>query len=115
MLKTKLYKHQYISVIVIISLGFGLNVIEYFKLNEKKKIELLEITMKLLSEICLSLSMVIAKYNMEKTYSIPYEICLWDGLIALILNIIILIIRELKSSFRQKVNIIKCFCFINDK
>ena len=50
--KTKIYKHQYISMITIILLGLGLNIIEYFKIDENKenKINLLEIMMKLLTE-----------------------------------------------------------------
>ena len=92
-LKTKLYKHQYISMIIIIILGFILNIIKYFNLGDtKNKLDPFELSMKLLSEICLSLSMVIVKYNMEKTYCSPYEICIWEGLIGLILNIIILVI-----------------------
>ena len=92
-LKTKLYKHQYLSMIIIIILGFILNIIKYFNLGDtKNKLDPFELSMKLLSEICLSLSMVIVKYNMEKTYCSPYEICIWEGLIGLILNIIILVI-----------------------
>ena len=92
-LKTKLYKHQYFSMIIIIILGFILNIIKYFNLGDtKNKLDPFELSMKLLSEICLSLSMVIVKYNMEKTYCSPYEICIWEGLIGLILNIIILVI-----------------------
>ena len=92
-LKTKLYRHQYFSMIIIIILGFILNIIKYFNLGDtKNKLDPFELSMKLLSEICLSLSMVIVKYNMEKTYCSPYEICIWEGLIDLILNIIILVI-----------------------
>ena len=92
-LKTKLYKHQYFSMIIIIILGFILNIIKYFNLGDtNNKVDPFELSMKLLSEICLSLSMVIVKYNMEKTYCSPYEICIWEGLIGLILNIIILVV-----------------------
>jgi hypothetical protein len=80
-------------MIIIIILGFILNIIKYFNLGDtKNKLDPFELSMKLLSEICLSLSMVIVKYNMEKTYCSPYEICIWEGLISLILNIIILVI-----------------------
>ena len=59
-LKTTLYKHQYISMVIIISLGFILNIIEYFKMDDtENKINLFEISMKFLTEICLSLSVVI--------------------------------------------------------
>ena len=93
MLKKKLYKHQYISMIIIIILGLGLNCIEYFKFdNEENKINIFEISIKLLSEICMSVIVVISKYNMEKTYCSPYEICIWEGLIGLILHIITLVV-----------------------
>ena len=98
LLKTKLYKHQYLSIIIIILLGLSLNVIEYFKIDEiENKLDFFEISMKLLGEIFLSLNMVIIKYNMEKNYCSPYEICIWEGLIGSILHIICLsIINELE-------------------
>ena len=36
-LKTKLYKHQYFSMIIILIFGFILNIIEYYKLDDKDK------------------------------------------------------------------------------
>ena len=98
LLKTKLYKHQYLSIIIIILLGLSLNVIEYFKIDEtENKLDFFEISMKLLGEIILSLNMIIIKYNMEKNFCSPYEICIWEGLIGSILHIICLsIINELK-------------------
>ena len=93
LLKTKLYKHQYVSMIIIICLGLLLNVIEYFKHNDvENELNFFEIFMKFLSEICLSLIIVIAKYNMEKTYCSPYEICILSGTIGLILYIIVLLV-----------------------
>ena len=90
-LKTKLYKHQYISMGIIISLGFCLNIIEYFKLNEEKQLYPFEIIMKLISEICLSLTMVIIKYNIEKYFLSPYQVAIWQGALELVLNIICLV------------------------
>ncbi len=92
-LKTKLYRHQYISMIIIIILGFLLNVLENFKqTNTENKLDFLEIMMTILTEIFLSMFLVVAKYNMEKNFSSPYEICIWIGLIGLILYAIIIII-----------------------
>ena len=92
-LKTKLYRHQYISMIIIIILGFLLNVLERFKqTNTENKLDFLEIMMTILTEIFLSMFLVVAKYNMEKNFSSPYEICIWIGLIGLILYAIIIII-----------------------
>ena len=92
-LKTNLYKHQYVSIFIIIIFGFVLNLLEYFKLDDKNyQLDTVEILLSIFSEICLSLSMVIVKYNMEKTFCSPYEICIWEGALALIFNIIILIV-----------------------
>ena len=92
-LKTKIYRHQYFSMIIILCLGLALNVIEYFKLKEpEKSLSPFEISMKFLTEISLSLNIVIIKYNMEKNYCSPYEICIWEGIVGVILQIIGLVI-----------------------
>ena len=92
-LKTKYYKHQYFSMIIILLLGLILNFLEYFKSVESEdRLNFFEILMKLLSEISLSLSVVIIKYNMEKNYCSPYEVCIWEGILGLILHIICLAI-----------------------
>ena len=109
-LKTKLYKQQYISMVIIIILGLVLNVIEYFKLkDENDKINLLEISMKFFSEICLALNFVICKYNMEKNYCNPYEVCMWEGIIELILNVICLVIINQFSLTIEKIDYPKNF------
>ena len=92
-LKSKLYKHQYITMIIILLLGFALNIIEYFKLDESKNsLNFIEIFTKFLTEIFFSLAIVIIKYNLEKNFCSPYEICIWEGLLGLIMNIICLLI-----------------------
>ena len=95
-LKIRIYKHQYISIIIIIILGFGLNIIQYWKLDtEGNTLDAFEISMKFIKEIFFSLITVISKYNMEKNYCSPYEICIWDGVITLIFNMICLLIMNL--------------------
>ena len=91
MLKTKLYRHQYISMIIIIILGFGLNITEAYKDDTENTSGAFEITMIFISEICFSFGIVIIKYNMEKNYSNPYEICIWEGAIGFIINLICLV------------------------
>ena len=92
-LKKNLYKHQYLSMIIIIFFGIGLNVIEYLKKGEEdNKIDIIEILSKFLSEIFFSLNIVINKFNMEKNFCSPYEICLWEGLINFILFSISLLV-----------------------
>ena len=51
MLKTKLYRHQYISMITIIILGIFININEAFKTDAKNKSSAFEITMIFVSEI----------------------------------------------------------------
>jgi len=92
LLKTKLYKHQYLSMIIIIILGLVLNILEYYKSGTDSEFNMLEIIIKFLGEIFLSLNIVIAKYNMEKNYCTPYEICIWEGFIGLFVYIICLLI-----------------------
>ena len=97
-LKTKLYNHQFFSMFIIIILGFMLNIIEYFKLDdEDKKLNFFELFMKFLCEACLSIDMVINKYNMVKTYCSPFVICFYQGLLELILNIISLVIINISG------------------
>ena len=91
MLKTKLYRHQYISMIIIIILGFGLNITEAYKDDTENTSSAFEITMIFISEMCYSLSIVIIKYNMEKNYCGPYEVCIWEGAIGFIINLICLV------------------------
>ena len=92
LLKTHLYRHQYFSIFIIIISGLILNILEYYKQADTNELKPLEISMSILSELCLSLSMVLVKYNMEKTFCSPYEICIWEGALALIFNTIILLI-----------------------
>ena len=78
-LKTKYYKHQFISMIIIVILGFGLNIIEYFKLDDiGDKLNIFNIFIKFISEICFCLVVILWKYNMEKNYCNPYELCFWE-------------------------------------
>ena len=97
MLKTKLYRHQYISMIIIIILGFGLNITEAYKDDTENTSSAFEITMIFISEMCYSLSIVIIKYNMEKNYCGPYEVCIWEGAIGFIINLICLIAFNLSG------------------
>lgn len=91
-LKTKLYKHQYFSMVIIIILGFGLNIIEFFKSEGNNTIKPVEIITKFITEIFYCLNIVVNKYNMETCFSNSYEICMWEGLIDFILILIVLLI-----------------------
>ena len=81
-------------MIIIIILGLGLNIIEYFKKdkNDNNKVDPIEIIFKIISEICFCLNVVTNKLNMEKYFCNSYEICIWEGLIDLIVISFILLI-----------------------
>ena len=85
-LKTKLYRFQYLSLSMIIILGVVLNVINLYNLKGKW-LSLLTI---LSIEIMYSLKNVINKYSMEYNFCLPYEIGFYEGFFALIVNIILL-------------------------
>ena len=85
-LNTKLYRHQHISMVIIILLGAGLNYIVYLK-NEIKEIDILEIIFKIISEFSFCFNIVLSRYIMEKYFCSPYEICMWEGIINIILSI----------------------------
>ena len=92
-LKNKIYIHHYLSIIMIIILGFALNIIEYFKKDDNEdKIDFSEIFWKFIAEICFCFALIIIKYNMEKNFCSIYEICIWHGFVNLILLIVCLLI-----------------------
>ena len=115
-LKRKLYFHQYFSITIIIILGLILNIIQLLKNDESFKLDGIKILEKLLAEIFSSLANVIVKYNMEKFFCSPYEICLATGLIdfalisicLLILNIIGITVEGTKYP-DNFFDYIKCF------
>lgn len=89
--RIKLYRHQYLCLIIIILTGVLLNVyLRFYHKDEDNN--LLEIIIKYFCEIIFSLIMVLNKYTMEKKFASPYEICFFQGTINLILYIICLLI-----------------------
>ena len=80
--QTKIYKHQKISIIIIIFAGLVLDIIanNYHISSET----IFPIIIKFLCEIFLSLSIIINKYTMEKKFCPAYELCFYQGLITLI-------------------------------
>ena len=92
-LKTKYYKHQFISMIVIVILGLGLNIVAFFKYDKTGVyLKSFNTFLQFITEICFCLWGIIMKYNMEKNYCNPYELCLWQGIFEFILHSICLII-----------------------
>ena len=85
--KSKLYKHHYLSIVIILIIGLVIDFVEgniQKDFTENFKLILLSF----LRVILLSLNYVLIKYTMEKKYASPYEIGFYNGLINLILFII---------------------------
>jgi hypothetical protein len=87
-LHLKLYSHQYISSLVMIIFGIVLNLITF-----EYNIELIyKILLSFFIECCFNMSIVLAKYGMNTLFLSPFEITFYEGLFALIINIISLCI-----------------------
>ena len=92
-LKTKIYIHQLIALIIMIILGIILITINYYD-GEYDKLTGFDykILLIIIIELIFSLNIVICKYSMEYKFYSPYEICLCEGIFAVIANILLLII-----------------------
>ena len=86
-LKITIYKHQYLSIILFITAGIILNMINYWK-NEFKFLKLLG---NLVEHIINSFNMVLKKYIVEYTFCYVSELIFYEGIITLVLFIITLI------------------------
>ena len=82
--KIKLYKHHYLSIILIILAGIVLDLI-LKNIQSDIDYNVLFLLLTLLREILYSLFVVINKYSMEKKFCSVYEIIFFNGLIQLIL------------------------------
>ena len=96
--KIKIFKHHYISIIVIILTGliFDLalgNIQEDFTNN------FWIFLLRLIREIIYSLDNVLVKYTMERKYCSVYEICLYNGLFCVTLLMLFAIIDHYYFSF----------------
>ena len=82
--KVKLYKHHYLSVVIIILIEI---IIDLFLGNLQNDIRnnLLFLLLRFLREILLSLHFVLVKYTMEKKFASVYEMSLFNGIINLII------------------------------
>ena len=83
MFKVKLYKHHYLSILLIILIGLIIDIVTENLQNELIN-NPLHLAMKLLKEIFYPLYNVIAKYTMERKYVSVYEFSFYVGLILFI-------------------------------
>ena len=88
-LRAKLYKHQYISCIIIVLLGIAATVIGL--LGETGNIPL-KLFLCIGIEIMYSLAIVLAKFLMDYRSCTPYEVTFYEWIFALIVNSILLAI-----------------------
>ena len=88
-LRAKLYKHQYISCIIIVLLGIAATVIGL--LGETGNIPL-KLFLCIGIEIMYSLAIVLSKFLMDYRSCTPYEVTFYEGIFALIVNSILLAI-----------------------
>jgi hypothetical protein len=87
-LKTKLYKHQYISLFILIILGIVQNIVQLIDDNDK----FYNLFRTFLIEAIYSLIIVLNKYVMEYCYCLPYEVIFYQGLFSFIVNSVLLVI-----------------------
>ena len=104
--KFDLYRHHYISGGIMIVSGIGLNVMNLLiiKVNQIPFLFL-----SIFIEITYSLCIVLAKYGIEHKSCSPFEITFYEGIFALVLNIIFLAISSnipLSKNFKY-LNILK--------
>ena len=88
-LRAKLYKHQYISCIIIVLLGIAATVIGL--LGETGNIPL-KLFLCIGIEIMYSLAIVLSKFLMDYRSCTPYEVTFYEWIFALIVNSILLAI-----------------------
>ena len=99
-LHTKLYRHQYLSIIIITILGISINIIN--SIDKPFKIDLNYINnllITLLADILFSLNLVNNKYLMDNLLFSEYEITFYEGIFSLIISIICLVIFPKVDSF----------------
>ena len=105
-LNIKLFKHQILSITIIVILGVILDFLfgSLLELNNNKSYFCLRI----FCEFCFSFSQIINKYCMEYKFSRPYEVCLFIGIYTFCFFLISLIIS---SKFPCK----HSFCYLLDE
>ena len=85
-LKTEFYKHQYFSIIIIVILGVGINIVNLYG----EKIIFINIIWIFLIETQYCLNIIINKLLMDELFCTAFEICFYEGFFSLILSIILL-------------------------
>ena len=108
-LKTKLYRFQYLSLSIIVVLGIILNFLYLYDLEERYILLII-----LSIEVMYSLKNVINKYSMEFNFCSPYEIGFYEGFFSLIVSTLLLYFTQLDkfNEYYQNLNTREIIIFI---
>ena len=87
-LKNKLYRHHYFSILIIVLLGIIVNLIN----SKGSKFDSINVIMALSTDILFSLNLVINKYLIDNLLFTEYQICFYEGFFCIIPSIIALVI-----------------------
>ena len=87
-MKNNLHIHQYLSSGIMVFFGICLNIVNLYNM---KKNEIPLLFLSIFIEIIYSLAIVLAKYGMDYRSCSPFEITFYEGIFALILNVMFLI------------------------
>ena len=117
-IQIEIYRHHYISIILIILSGIGINIIIIIKQFNHIIENIIQIIIKFLLEIGCSLLYVIIKFAMEKKFCSPFAICFYQGFICLILYLLFLPINQFfrvddLQKFKEDFNIIDLIFIIS--
>ena len=81
----KLYSHQYLSISIMIILGIIFCILD---ISERDVSVIYKLLLSFLIEICYNLAVVLAKYGMDNLFMTPFEITFYEGLFAILVNIL---------------------------
>ena len=81
----KLYSHQYLSISIMIILGIIFCILD---ISERDVTVIYKLLLSFLIEICYNLAVVLAKYLMDNLFMTPFEITFYEGLFAILVNIL---------------------------
>jgi len=86
LLNEKFYKHQYLSLLLMVIIVFITFILDYNHIKEN----IGDFFLVLYIELVYSINHVLNKYIMENKFCSPYEISFYEGFFCLIMNIILL-------------------------
>ena len=95
----KIYIHHYISTILIILMGIGIDIVAGYYIFSYGNI--LKMICKFIDEVIYSLIFIINKYTIEKKFSESYEICFFQGFFCFILFIVLFIVLYILNIYNM--------------